>query len=459
MAYEQFRIYGYNHGTEPEHYRLHVRDHRTEHTTPRRAHYYDAYQSSPGADYIDRARMPRPDDHIGPYVESARRSRRKNTGYSTQDYISPPVDARDDYIDQDYHTPARAHAQHTPRHQNVPGGFYEDEYSPSMLSISAKEQDSIHRIMKEAKFGNHHEIMRAYWVPQEYDEMPVDQTHSHRQRSRSVPKLEPRRVRYDSESETDVQTYVGDSGDDEVERPRLGGWNSDEDSIVETRDRWRSKSLRSDDVGRAPSPHMPGGYASSSPSIHYESDEEDEMRHRSRKASRERAIRRYASSSPNDRHRDSSASPSAHHYASSSPAPSEWGQYRSRRHISFSSSTDHARQRSMSSPPTRPHASSSLRPRIQRAPSPPPAIARRYSSSSTLSPYVGSDYDAPVRYESDTGDDDDTCVSGSERGRYVRSEIDSDVCSDFVINGGSDCDFEGDDIWNDSGSEGEYDDE
>jgi hypothetical protein len=430
MAYEQFRIYGYNHGNETEHYRLHVRDRRTGYEEQG----YGNYRSRTGGEYIDRPQQSRPEHYTAPYTGSTRKSRRGSRHYSNDDYISPPTEDRNDYISPNYDTVSRR----TSRHRNGPGGFYEDEGdAPAWPNVSAQEQDSIHRLMKEAKFGNEHEVMRAYWVPgpQDYDELePPRRIDARKVRPRSRSRSERRKVEYGS----DVQTYVDDSGEE-----RGGAWDSAEDDTRASRDRWRSKP-------RAEHSRMPGGYASSpSPSIHYESDEEEYTPSR---------CRRYASSSPprsiHRSRRDSSASPAVHRYASSSPTRSDWGEQKSpirRRHVSFSPTISHPRHRS-SSPPTRTrHTSSSPHPRIHTAPSPPPAI-RRYSS-----PSPDSDYEVPVRYNSDTDGEEDSYISGSERGRYIRSDVnaDSDVCSDFVINGGSECEFEGDDIWCVSGSEEE----
>lgn len=448
MAYEQFRIYGYNQGTEPEHYRLHVRDHRTDYGPYQHGEDY-RYQSSPGADYMDRARIPRPEDYVPPYSESTHRSKHHYEQYSTEDYISPPTDSRDDYISPGYDEPTRKHFSRKSHRQSIPGGFSEgEEERLSWPSISGKEQQSIHRLMKEAKFGNEHEIMRAYWVPQEYDENPVNnRISSGEERSRS--RHQARRDAYES----DIQTYVEDSEDEEQGRDR--GYDSDEDGD-DARERWMSKSRKDeseDSEWNQPS-RMPGGYASSSPSIQYESEEEHTEHRRSRRYTSPSSPgreydRRVGSSGSSHRWRSVSSSRKQrqreHHsrrrHASSSPDGSHWSQHTSPNH----------RRSASTSPRTR-------RPRVQRAPSPPSAITRRHSASS-VSVYIGSDDEVSVRYDSDMEGSGGIGLSGSERARYIGSD-DSDVCSDFMINGGSDCDFEGDDIWNSSGSdEGGYDEE
>lgn len=455
MAHEQFRFYGWNHGDEPERYRLHVHESPIAYGKPHDAPRHHYYNSSPGADYINRSHYPRTEDQIEPHFGSSRQSRRRNNDYCpTSDYIAPPADSRDDYISQDDDTPPRKHYHDLSTERRIPGGFYEPTSIPDRgpRNINFHEDEGINRIIKNADFSNEHEIMRAYWVPgpQEYDEMDISAGgRLQKSRPRSKSRSKAKRVMYESEvdSESDIKTYVDESGDGHGGKEIVYDSDEDEDMVSSRsgnsgrRSRSRRKELSRSEWDR--SPRMPGGYASSSPSIHYESDESHtryrSASFRSRASSRHRTksgapvATRYASSSPGmrynterSRHRSTSTSPVRPRYASTSPTRSEYGPHR-----------PIPRSKHASPSPLR------TRTRIQRAPS-PPTLAQRYSSS-TPSVYIGSDSEVDVHYMSDSGESGIPC-RGVNRGRYVGSDVDSD----FVINGGSEFDFEGDDIWCDS---------
>jgi hypothetical protein len=499
MAHEAYRIYGWNNGTEPERYRLHVQNYQPAYSSPHNTYGY--YGSSPGADYIDRSRYPRTEDCIAPHVESRSRksrrrqdndhySRKKNECHSNEDYIAPPLaETRDDYISQAYDTPPRKqYYEETDR--RMPGGFYDSEIRLDRRSRSkhSRENENVNRIIKDADFSNEHEVMRAYWVPgpQEYDEMDLSSSlpRNSRARSRSKSRLgsKAKRVTYESEeSESDVKTYVDDSGEEDAKIV----YESDEDDSMMSPASYASRKRRSQgrievDGNRWDTePRMPGRYASSSPSpsVHYESDEPiKHTRYRSTSASsgahrsRTRTTTRYLSSSPGMRYgtsqsrsrtrhlSSSSASPLRPRYAPSPPTLSDYGRDRS-------SSRHRPRSPSFTSSPPRPRTS--IRTRNPRAPSPPSLTTRHFSSSSThRSASFDSSSEAEAErererererhYLSDSGESN-VVPSRGVKARYV-----SDGESDFVINGGSECDFEGDDIWCDSSEGergGEYDDD
>ncbi|KAL5115039.1 hypothetical protein ACEQ8H_007080 [Pleosporales sp. CAS-2024a] len=456
MAYEQFRIYGYNHGNEPEHYRLHVQDHRTIHPASQHGRKYDTLGSYPAPDYTDRTQQSRPDHGHGSYKKTRSKPSRSRSRdyYSTEDYISPPTEGREDYIVPNYDT-AWQQPHHEPwRQSRMPGGFQEDQPDrPSRPRISRKEKETIHQLMQETKFGNHHEIMRAYWVPQEYDAMAIEE-------DRSRSRTEMRREGYGSH----VQTYADDSVDEAQD------WDMDEPRAQEARGRWRPSRRASADASHGPSSRMPGGYASSSPGIRYESDEEDDASSpyhpRRRSVSRGRAFpsRKYSQL----RHSSSSSPPRPQRYLSSSPEPLQQRLHYHHHHHQNNNSRHHSCSRRYTSASPSPSSMvSTNRTRIQHAPSPPPAITHSYSqsrrdsfSSSSLSPSRSSSgHHVPVpavRYASDHPDTDsdgnedcDMYESDSDAGHVMgraRYAV-SDAGSDFVINGGSDWGEEDGDIW------------
>lgn len=458
---EAYRIYGWNNGTEPERYRLHVQDYQPAYSTPQNTHGY--YGSSPGADYIDRSRYPRTEDCIAPHVESKRKSRRlkdddcysrrKGDYHSNSDYIAPPLaESREDYISQAYDTPPRRPCYDS-MERRMPGGFYDSEIRLDRHSRSKHfhEDEHVNRIIKDADFSNEHEVMRAYWVPgpQGYDEMDVSSSlpRKSRPRSREGARSKAKRVTYESEeSESDVKTYVDDSGEEDAKVV----YESDEDDSMmspasNASRRRRSRGRIEVDGNRWDTePRMPGGYASSSPSpsVHYESDEPiKHTRYRSTSASsgahrsRTRTTTRYLSSSPGmrydtDRSRSRPLSSSRPRFAPSPPTLSDYGRDRS--------SSRHRLPSTSPAPRPRP------RTRNPRAPS-PPSLSTRFHSSSTPSPSFDSSSEAELERERHYLSDSDKSIGIPIRG--VKARYVSDEESDFVINGGSECDFEGDDIW------------
>jgi hypothetical protein len=473
MAHEAYRIYGWNNGSEPERYRLHVQDYQPAYSTPQNTYGY--HGSSPGADYIDRSRYPRTEDHIAPHVGSSRQSRRrKNEYYSNSDYIAPPTDSREDYISQAYDTPPsfRNRDYDVSMDTRMPGGFYDSEVRLDRRSRSANfhENENVNRVIKDADFSNEHEVMRAYWVPgpQDYDEMDlsgVGMPRHSKSRSKSRLGSKAKRVTYESdvESESDVKTYVDDSGEEDGKRIIYDS-GEDERRTPESRSRMRSGSRRREVAGNRwdQASHMPGGYASSSPSpsIHYESDEPPARYRRVSISSdtphrRARTTTRYASSSPRMRSRSRS------HHLSSSKSP-----IRPRCAPSPPTLSDYGRNRYPSRSTSPPRPRTRTRTRNPRAPSPPSLTTRFHSSSSTprsasflssRSPSLG-----PDRHYLSESDKSNVVPCRGVRGvRGNRGFVGSDEESDFVINGGSECDFEGDDIWCDSSDDGrgglEYD--
>jgi hypothetical protein len=481
---EAYRIYGWNNGTEPERYRLHVQDYQPAYSSPHNTYGY--YGSSPGADYIDRSRYPRTEDCIAPHVEPSRKSRRRkddeyrtrrNEYRSNEDYIAPPLaESGEDYISQAYDAPPKRRHEGE-RERRMPGGFYDSEIRVDRHSRSkhVHEDESVKRIISDAKFSNEHEVMRAYWVPgpQEYDEMDLSSSLPRKARSRPGSRSrgsKAKRVTYESEeSESDVKTYVDDIDSSEEDRKIV--YESDEDdSMVDSgnRSRRRRSPGRTKTGNRwDTSPRMPGGYASSSPSpsrsIHYESDEpRKHTRYRSTSASSDphthpsRTTTRYLSSSPGIRYASTSRSTSRHRHASPSPpygAPSP------------PTLSDYERRTPSVSPAPRP------RPRVRnpRAPYPPSLTTRHFSSSSTprSSSFLSDrSFDSGTEAEAER---ERRYLSDSDQSvkvpcRTVKARYVSDEESDFVINGGSECEFEGNDIWCDSSDEdrgggGAYDDE
>jgi hypothetical protein len=99
--------YAYNQGYRPSGYQSRLDAFRSAYTSQGYAAHRNSYPTISSSDYIGGERNVE-SDQIGPHKEQIRRQNPRYNNHAssreTEDYISPPVETRDDYISQDFET-------------------------------------------------------------------------------------------------------------------------------------------------------------------------------------------------------------------------------------------------------------------------------------------------------------------------------------------------------------------
>jgi hypothetical protein len=133
--------YAYDQGYRPSGYQSRLDAFRSAYTSQGYAAHRNSYPTISSSDYIGGERNVE-SDQIGPHEEPVRRQnpRYKNHASSreTEDYISPPVETRDDYISQDYETThQRTYYQDPWEQYGEPDQTPEKQVRPSRRAVHA----------------------------------------------------------------------------------------------------------------------------------------------------------------------------------------------------------------------------------------------------------------------------------------------------------------------------------